>query len=89
MRRLIWTCDRCGTEVDVADRIVICDEYTPSAVRYGGMPEGWRGLPGWRSFADDHTVTDVCPGCITAGEHVDQALEEAEFDFILGPQEQV
>jgi hypothetical protein len=60
---MIWTCDRCGTTVELPDRIVIVPDWSPSAVRYGGSPPGWDSLhsEGWEHIADDETVTDACP----------------------------
>ena len=85
-RHLVWTCDRCGTESIVGDRIVVDHDFKPAAMR-GPEPEAWRGITGWLSFADDHTVTDVCPNCITQAEYIDTVLADIGAEVIFGPRE--
>jgi hypothetical protein len=43
----------------------------------------------WQEFADDERVTDVCPNCITAGEHADLLFREAEFTILFDDAEGV
>ncbi len=86
MRRMVWTCDRCNTHVEVPEEIVIVEDFSPAAFRR--PPAQWEHLPGWEQFTDDESVSDVCPGCITAGERADRLFREAEADVIFGPGEE-
>jgi hypothetical protein len=80
MKCVVWTCDRCGATTTAAREVVICEDFKPSAIENGVVDKA----PGWREFAGDERITDVCPNCITAGEQVDAMLAGVEADFIFG-----
>jgi hypothetical protein len=78
--RVEWTCDRCRGVEYVDSEVVIVEEWGPSAVRKepsGNSPDGWR------SYASDTAVEDVCPGCLTDEERVDIVLTEIESDAMF------
>jgi hypothetical protein len=81
MKAELWVCDRCGRMVETPAEVVIVAEYTPAAVRCAALGDA---PPGWLAFADDETVTDACPNCVTAGERADQAFAEAEATVLFG-----
>jgi hypothetical protein len=77
--RVEWTCDRCRGVEYVDSEVVIVEEWR-RAVRKeprGGSPDGWR------SYANDTAVEDVCPGCLTDEERVDVLLKEIESDAMF------
>jgi hypothetical protein len=76
-RIVIWVCDRCGTQVDVPQEVVVAD--TLGAIRRPPRDDAH----GWKHSLDG---VDVCPNCITAGEHVDRLLADVEADWIFGPE---
>lgn len=80
MKGMIWGCDRCGATVAAPFEIVVCDDYSPKAIR----SERRRDPAGWLELADDVSVVDVCPNCVTAGERVDQLLNELDADLVFG-----
>jgi hypothetical protein len=79
---MAWMCDRCGSTIEVPEQFIICEDFSPKALRH--EPDEWRTLSGWAEFADNESVIDVCPGCITDSERADLLFSEAEVNVALG-----
>jgi ribosomal protein L37AE/L43A len=69
MKRVTWTCDRCGVTVAV-DRAMLTGEVFGAAAAQG-----------WSELWDAERRTDVCPGCLTDRERADALLDEIEIGF--------
>ena len=67
-----------------------CDRLHPvtGTRRAAQRPRSESPPEGWREFADDEKVIDVCPECLTAEECTDIVIREAEnnvlFDYFDG-----
>ena len=87
MRATTWTCDRCGTRVEVPWTVHHYDDDPFGPVTFERTPPEADDLPGWHTVTDDTTVTHVCPGCVTAVERADALIREAEANVIFGESE--
>lgn len=63
MKAMVYACDRCGGRVEFVEEIMGCRRLGRR------VDESVRRAAGrWSRFADDETVSDVCPGSTTDEE---------------------
>jgi hypothetical protein len=78
VKRIVWTCDRCGVTTEAPREIVTVEDWGCAVER------GMAGkASGWREFMRAETVEDVCPRCVSDLERADQLLAEVEADHIF------
>ena len=78
----IWKCDRCASAIErERDVVVLAHSGSPRAVR---NPQDETHPEGWEEYANDETVIDVCPNCLTDEERADSVLREVEADVYFG-----
>ena len=61
--------------------VIIVPNLRPAAIESGWQSQAPQG---WRCFADDAALTDVCPGCVTPVERADEVIAEAEASVYFG-----
>jgi hypothetical protein len=84
MKAMVWTCDRCGSSVEVPREVVI---EQPWGLAAEAEPYHWRKPPvGWTVQVNSNMagdlLEDVGDGCLTAEERAGQVLEAAELTVL-------
>ncbi len=89
MRNMVWICDRCETSVAVPDETILVKDFDGTRAARSQPDEWIFGLNGWtEQYADEDTVIDVCPDCITTEEHIERVIREATAPVYFGGSEE-